>query len=357
MKLTTALLMSSCLLQGATPGERTTVATGEGYFPVLIQLKNGNLMGVFRGGAPHVGVGGRLDTVTSTDNGRTWSKPKTVIDGPEDDRNPAFGQLQNGDLILAFSVLRGYDATGLHLTAKKRSDRVIDGVYLMRSTDGGGTWSKPERSEPIHELQKGGATISSFGKLVQLRDGTVLMSVYCEFWDGRGNRAFVVRSHDNGKTWGDISLVGQDVNETALLGLPDGTLLAALRSVTTGHLSTSLSRDAGQTWSASVLLTKDMEHPADLISLKNGDVLLTYGVRNAPFGVAAVLSHDGGKTWDKEHKISLADDTGNIDSGYPSSVQLRDGRIVTMYYQVDDPANTPVSAKSKVVIWTIGGKN
>ena len=353
MKLTIALLLGCCLLPGAIPGERLTVATTEGYFPVLIQLNNGNLMGVFRGGAPHVGIGGRLDTVTSTDKGHTWSKPKTVIDGPEDDRNPAFGQLRNGDLILAFSVLRGYDATGLHLAAKKRSDRLIDGVYLMRSANGGETWSKPERSEPIHELQKGGASISSFGKLVQLKDGTVLMSVYCEFWDGRGNRTFVVRSHDNGKTWGDISLVGQDVNETALLGLPDGGLLAALRSVTTGHLSTSRSQDAGHTWSAPILLTKDMEHPADLILLKNGDVLLTYGVRNAPFGVAAVLSHDGGKTWDMEHKISLADDTGNIDCGYPSSVQLPDGKIVTMYYQVDDPGKTPASAKSKVFLWSL----
>jgi Neuraminidase (sialidase) len=221
----------------------------------------------------------------------------------------------------------------------------------MRSSDNGSTWTKPERSEPIHDLQRGGATISSFGKLTELPDGTALMSVYCEFWDGRGNRSFLARSKDGGKTWGDLSQIGEASNETAILALPDGSVVAALRSEKTGHLSTSVSKDGGRTWTMPVLLTKDLEHPADLIRLRDNSVLLTYGVRNAPFGIAAMLSHDGGLNWDVKRKMLLADDTGNIDSGYPSSVQLPDGRIVTMYYQVDDPADTPASAKSKVVVW------
>ncbi len=354
MRLTILLLAAGTVLLGAPMGaERVTVATGEGYFPVLIRLKNGNLMGVFRGGAPHIGVGGRLDVVTSKDNGSTWSKPQTAIDGPEDDRNPAFGQLRNGDILLSYAVIRGYEADGLHLKAKQRSDRQVEGVYITRSRDGGKTWSTPVLSEAIHGLQKGGATISPFGKMVELPDGTVLMSVYCEFFDGRGNRTFLARSKDGGKSWGDLSQVGQDVNETGLLALPDGSLIAAMRSEKNPHLSTSISKDGGRTWSTPLLVTKDMEHPADLILLKNGDVLLSFGVRNSPQGIAALLSHDKGKTWDTEHRITLADDATNVDCGYPSSVQLPDGRIVTMYYQVDDPQVTPGSAKSKVLIWKL----
>ena len=70
----------------------------------------------------------------------------------------------------------------------------------MRSSDGGKTWSKRVLSEGIHALQKGGATISPYGKIVQLADGTVLMAVYYEFFDDRGNQSFVFRSHDGGKT-------------------------------------------------------------------------------------------------------------------------------------------------------------
>ena len=51
----------------------------------------------------------------------------------------------------------------------------------------------------------------------------------------------------------------------------------------------------------------------------------------------------------------LAEDAANRDCGYPSSIQLPNGKIVTMYYQVDDANNTPGSAKAKVVIWSASG--
>lgn len=346
------LLVAASLMDG----NRAVAVDGAGYFPVLIRLQNGTLMAVLRGGAPHIGVKGRLDTITSTDEGKTWSSPHTVIDGPEDDRNPAFGQLPNGDLLLGYAVIHGYDETGLKLLAKIRTERQVDGVYLMRSTDLGKTWSKPHIIDATHALQKGGATISPFGKIVQLADGTVLMSVYYEFFDGRGNQDFVFRSHDGGKTWGEPVLVGEHSNETALLVLPDGRILAALRSEKGAHLSITSSRDQGRTWSTPVQITRDNEHPADMIRLKNGDILLTYGERNAPYGVEGVLSRDGGKTWDPSTKVTLANDAANRDCGYPSSVQLPNGKIVTLYYQVDDAQKTPDSAKAKSIVWSAPGK-
>ncbi len=346
---TTALLLAGTL----TVGDRSTVVSGSGYFPVLIRLQDGKLMAVLRGGAPHIGRGGRLDIVTSTDEGKSWTAPRTVIDGPDDDRNPAFGQLKNGDILLAYAIIRGYDESGLKLLAKTRSERVVEGVYVMRSADGGKTWSKPELSEQIHALQKGGSTISPYGKMVQLADGTVLMSVYYEFFDGRGNRDYVFRSHDGGKTWGEPVLVGEHSNETGLVAVQGSELLAALRSETGAHLSIASSKDQGRTWSSPVQLTKDNEHPADLIRLKNGDILLTYGERNPPFGVEAMVSHDGGKTWDEKTKVVLANDADNRDCGYPSSIQLPNGKIVTLYYQVDDAKNAPASAKTKSIVWQI----
>ena len=91
---------------------RVTAVSGGGYFPVLIRLHSGELMAVLRGGAPHVGVKGRLDIVTSKDGGKTWSAPRTVADGPDDDRNPALGQLKDGTILLSYAIARGYDESG-----------------------------------------------------------------------------------------------------------------------------------------------------------------------------------------------------------------------------------------------------
>ncbi len=176
-------------------------------------------------------------------------------------------------------------------------------------------------------------------------------AVYYEFHDARGNQDYVFRSRDNGKTWSEPTLVGEHYNETGLLALKDGTVLAALRSETGGHLAMSSSKDGGKTWSRPMQITKDREHPGDLIQLEDGDVLLTYGERNKPFGVQAMLSHGDGKTWNASSKTVLADEAPSPDCGYPNSVQLPDGNIVTVYHHVDDPHNAPTSTKATAVIW------
>ena len=51
-------------LQGS---QRVAVIAQQGYFPVIAEAPSGNLLVVLRGGAPHMGLGGRLDAVRSTD--------------------------------------------------------------------------------------------------------------------------------------------------------------------------------------------------------------------------------------------------------------------------------------------------
>jgi hypothetical protein len=44
-----------------------------------------------------------------------------------------------------------------------------------------------------------------------------------------------------------------------------------------------------------------------------------------------MLSRDDGKTWDVDYV--LRDDAPDSDLGYPATVELKDGSLLTVYYQ------------------------
>jgi hypothetical protein len=92
------------------------------------------------------------------------------------------------------------------------------------------------------------------------------------------------------------------------------------------------SQDGGHTWSEPRELPI-LGKPPHLITLRDGRVLVTYGYRHEPFGQRACLSRDGGRTWDYDREIVLLDDAPSGDLGYPASVELDDGSILTVYYQ------------------------
>src|SRR5439155_519789 len=126
----------------------------------------------------------------------------------------------------------------------KLGQRKFDGVFVMRSQDGGKTWTKPEKAEATSGLHKGSASLSPFGKIIQLADGTALMAVY--YTVSGAFESWVFRSRDGARTWGDPSLIRRDGNETALAVLPDGAVLAAVRTTQAGYLSVTRSFDKGR---------------------------------------------------------------------------------------------------------------
>jgi hypothetical protein len=68
--------------------------------------------------------------------------------------------------------------------------------------------------------------------------------------------------------------------------------------------------------------------------------VLSYGSRTAPLGIRAKISRDHGQSWSNE--FFLTDDAPNWDLGYPSTAQLADGSLVTVWYEA--PATTHLAA-------------
>ena len=60
---------------------------------------------------------------------------------------------------------------------------------------------------------------------------------------------------------------------------------------------------------------------------------MTFGSRHAPFGVRALVSRDQGRTWDDHHAIVLVDNCEGRDCGYPTTLALPDGFLLTAYYR------------------------
>ena len=313
----------------ARPSRQFIMCTLAGYFPVLQRLADGTLAAIVRDGDLHVGERGTLGIVTSIDGGESWSHVRTVAAEGPDNRNPAFGQSANGTLLVAYTKLDQYVNGEWQRNAPPK--RVPAPFYLRRSHDGGETWSAEEAVHPIARA----TGLSPYGKIVQLADGTLLMALYGGTEDKKGVCSWVVRSRDDGQTWNDPSLIAEGFSETGLLLLPSGRILAMPR----GNIGTpedrvwqSESTDEGYSWTEPRPITDPREQPGDVIQLKSGRLLLTFSHRIPPFGVRALVSHDEGRTWLQDQRITLVTESRIYDCGYPSSVQRDDGKIVTAYY-------------------------
>jgi photosystem II stability/assembly factor-like uncharacterized protein len=328
----------ACAAFASPAPQRSLVISGQGYFPVALRLQDGRIAVVLRGGAAHLGIGGRLDIVFSGDEGQTWTKPAVVVDSPADDRNPAFGQAADGTLVVAYWRTANYDERGRYDPNLKRPVN----TWVTRSGDGGKTWSESVQID-VSDIGWG----SPYGRILTLPDGAMLMAVYGgparrpgeKVADG--DNSYLYRSTDQGKTWKRFATPGPGrFNETALVRLASGKLLAAMRSDRVGDVWLTDSADGGKTWAEPHKLTPARVHPADLLLLPDDRVLLVAGYRAGPFGVRGVVGDREGR-FDWGRSFVLVNDAVSTDCGYPSSVLLKGGRVLTAYYATgsrDHPA-------------------
>jgi hypothetical protein len=209
--------------------------------------------------------------------------------------------------------------------------------------------------------------------VLELPDGGLLLPMYGRMQDygffgsGETTRTFFVRSDDHGDNWEYYSTIAYDAaninafSEAAPLRLHDGRIVVVMRShiIPTkrpDNMYMAVSDDDGHTFGPTRRLSV-WGYPAQLINLLDGRVLMTFGYRRGEFGVKALLSDDG-LTWDVAKQFSLheggvgpRDDRTWWHTGYPCSVQLRDGSILTVYHAYSE-GHRPVQYVESVC-WTL----
>lgn len=305
----------------------------------LTALADGEILCVFKVGSLDPKTGSpwtvRDETIVamrSSGGGRVWPPTETVIYQKRSTRQEnccgAGYRAKDGRLLHPFYILNAdYEETA--------QPQNWSHLHLAESSNGGRTWSIRKLDVPL-------ALAASFGGILRLDDGTLLLNVYGARARGTfRHEAGLLRSGDDGRTWADFTVIGAKadrdggparLNETSVAQLADGRLVSLSRTQYAGYpLYRGVSADRGRTWTVA---------PSGLTGLCPA---ACYTRSGPPGGVLAVVYHD---RWGKHQPkggvyVSTSTDAGAtwaepawLDHGaYPCAIELEPGRLMVSYYR------------------------
>ena len=324
-------------------------------FPSAITRPNGEIVVAFRraperkvfgeSGSNHTDPNSYLVQVRSADNGRTWSEPKLILAHPYGgSQDPCLIQLRDGSIVCSsYGWARVNEQSRARLeNASMHGEFVFMGGYLVRSEDGGHSWSDLILAPPV----PGDSSRTVFdtpvpaynrGAMYEATDGRLLWAVAART-EASGGRTenHLMTSSDGGRTWEYESVIARDekvvFNEASIYETPKGDIVTFIRTASfDDHTVISRSKDGGKSfepWEDAGF----QGHPHFAQRLPDDRVLLIYGYRHEPYGIRARILNPECTDFKTADEIVLREDGGGSDLGYPWATMMADGRVLVCYY-------------------------
>lgn len=365
-------------------------------WPTIGRSADGTLHVVFSGDRDsHICPFGKGFLLSSTDSGESWGEAKIVNNTPMDDRDTGLCVMPDGTLVMtwftsyyyrSYEIMQhGYQESSKfdHIQpwseweqeAKRATPDDLDkwtpfilgptealatkwanawvemgcesaidyddrfaantrrlGYWTRRSHDGGQTWDDPTLS-PF--CAPHGPNLLPNGDLIYI--GTDIT------WSGNVG---IATSPDQGLTWKTLAMIDSTTEpvdgeagrlcEPHVVAAQSGKLIGVARyqSKLPGEKRNVWqfdSADGGQTWSKP-RPTSVNGYPPHLLSVSDGRLLCSVGVRHEPQGHRFVFSHDEGETWDADDALFVPAPLKDSDLGYPATAEVEPGTFVSVYY-------------------------
>lgn len=324
------------------------------YFgwPTVARLKNGRIAAAASGNRlAHVDPFGKAMIAFSEDEGETFGAQAAVIDTILDDRDT--GLCPFGDCGL---IVTSFNLSKAHINAyltdpflkqfgcrdhieyaqayldqiSDRADTEAKGSHFRVSYDNGVTFG------PIYK-----SPVTSPHGPQELADGSILWVGPLHSGDldhEQERKLFAYRIYPDGncEQIGEVPELVENgekmqVCEPHVVQLPDNRLICHIRTEGGKNgiktIYQTESEDLGRSWTMPHrILGEHSGAPAHLLLHSDGVLISAY----ANYGVNVALSTDGGRTWETEHCI--CEDTTSTDMGYPSTVELADKSLLTVFY-------------------------
>lgn len=342
------------------PGE-TTLLTRDpdpertyNAFPKVVRIEkefNGyenQILAVWYSGNSHVDKNGdgRIYGAYSRDEGQTWTSPFEIYDDPNlDCRNIGICYAPNGTLTIFFSKV--------NVSKMDTKFEAWEDFGYILSEDGGETWS--EYHSLIHKqeyAEMGIATGNGYGDPVLIGDSIYILCYgYPNVTYEETHVAFMLQSNDNGTSWdlvNEISLETGISTSEADFWYENSLLFGFSRTQNTDkrYLYYIESSDTGMTWD--LYRTDVLGDCPDIFRISDGRYIVAIrqtGGSNTYLGYFTLPSDFPTNDASQKHAVldglqvkCLSKATFGVSHGdvaYPSIIQLKNNRILCVYYDID----------------------